>query len=692
MNAVQRNEAQAQAAYTSGDYSRAARLAESDELRGCALILVGALQDGLALLEGANTPRALYHRAFALWGSEDADTALTLFKQVTSDPVFGKAASLIAGLLDRGEIRILFQGRDDPSCPDYDIVGALRAIPYVDVVTIGYSPRSDIMINYSSTLDDVMAELPLDWEPDLFVSHLVEDNPPPLGIEEAPFPTIAHTQDYDRHVHHCYHYLQLFDAVIALGSADYDDVSKLSHLPTFVFPLLLGVDVKDTQEASVVKENDVFISGTLFTNTHGKSKSIFEIAQMPDEYRIKLKDGFIKATDYFRELSRAKLTFTHVNRWGALNGRAVEAISVGTCALYQSGGELAIFLSEEEGAVPYEADNYVDVLKRVVAEWDTRYAQAAQRGSKKVHELFDFKNCIRLYLNFLMHVVGMTDKAPQRAPDPIFSRIRYPSRSPWRISFHYSENNLLMQLQDKFRQAMSGCHEYGCMDAVGESFLYSAISVRRFNLPQQELVQALLNASLSVYQGLITTFPNRLAAWFNLGRICFELNELDTAKTVFESIHANPQLCYDPNDLLFWREFQDGLFDYDRMMEEMVNYRKAPDDQRLRTIETLIHESVVFYLANIDLAQGRVNDALTLLRDNVTDKTEFVPSWMLRSILNLHMSQGVEALSDLQMALGKKEYLIAKLDQSYFNMAKAAGLDVAKFEARLRRLNERMIA
>lgn len=685
-----RNEAQAQAAYDAGDYSKAARLAASAELRACALILVGALQDGLALLEGISTPRAIYHRAFALWGLNRSKEAEALFDQIASDTTQGKGARFISGLLKRGKIRVLFQGRDDPKCPDYDIVGALRMIPYVHILTIGYSPRADITINYSTTLAEVLAKLPKEWAPDLYVSHLVEDNPPPLGIEHASFPTIVHTQDYDRHVHHCYHYLQLFDAAIALGSADHDDISKLSHIATFVFPLLLGVDIKNAQPTHDVKENDVFISGTLLTNTHGKSKSIFEIAQLPDQYRIKLQDGFMEPEDYFRELSKAKLTYTHVNRWGALNGRAVEAISVGTCALYQSGGELGIFLSEDDGAVPYEADNYIEVLKEVVAQWDNRYAEAARKGSRKVHEIFNFNNCIHLYLKFLIHVTGKVGVSERQAVDPVFSRIRYPSRSPWRISFHFPDNALVMKLQDEFRQAMSSCEEYPCVDAVGESFLYSAITARRFTPPQPDFVQTLLNAALSIYQSLISRFPERLAAWFNLGRICFELNEFDTAKTVFEAIYANPHLRYDPSDLLFWREFQDGLFDYDRMMEEIVNYRKAPDEKHLRKVESLIHESAVFYLANIALVQGKANESLALLRANVNADTEFAASWMLRSILHLNSGSYGEALSDLQVALSKKEYLLAKLGESYFDMAKDAGLDVARYEARLQSLTARM--
>lgn len=675
---------QAEAAFAAGDYSLAARSAETEELRGCALVMVGGLEEGLRLLDDKSTPRAQYHRAFALWGLCEADQARELFSQAAVHPEQGQTAQFITDLLRRGEIRILFQGADAPDDPAHDIVRALRDIPYVDVVTIGYSPRADIMINYSTTLDDVMAEFPLEWEPDLFISHLVEDNPPPLGIEFAPFPTIAHSCDYRRDIHHSFHYLHLFDAVIALGSDAHADLSKISGVPTFVFPLLLH-GLANLQETGVsTKRHDILLAGTLLEDSHDKAQSAFEIAQMPDQYCVALRDGFLSPRVRLGELATAKVTMTY----GSLQD-AIEAIGVGTCALYPSGGELGLFLTEAEGAVPYEAGQHLDVLCRVLGDWEAHYAAAARRGMERVSEVFDFHRCTQRYLNFLVHVTGRVAGAPRNDVDPIFSRIRYPSRASWRIASQFPDTPLLIQLQDQFRHALSGCNEYGCVDAVGESFLYSAITVRQFNLTQPDLIQALMNASLSAYQHLITAYPDRLAAWFNLGRLCFELNELDTAKVVFEAIRANPQLHYEANDLVFWREFQDGLFDYERMADEMVAYRKSFDEHHLRVIESLVAESVVFYLANIALTQGRTSDALALLRDNVTENTDFVPSWMLRSILNLHAGRQSDAQADLQAALGRREYMLSKLDIPYFNLARDSGLDVDSYVKRWQRLSAR---
>lgn len=692
MTAILKNETLAEQAFSAGDYSKAARLAKSDELRGCALVLVGALEEGLALIAQMPSARARYHAAFAYWGLNRVQEALPGLRALVSDPQFGQAARRLSAFIEQPVIRILFQGREDPACPDYDIVGALREIPYVDLITVGYSPLADIIINYQSTLDEVLEGLPKGWTPDFFVSHLLEDNPPPIGIENAPFPVIGHAQDYDRHIHHCYHYLPLMDAMIALGSADYDDLSKLSRVPTFVFPLLLGVDIANTRASGAAKDIDIFLSGTPFTNTHGKSKAIFDITQMPDRYRIVVNQGFLTPDAYFEALSRAKTTFTYVNRWGALNGRAVEALSVGTCALVQEGGEISLFLSEDEGAVPFNEHNHIQVLERVIEQWDTRYAQAARRGSEKVHRLFDFKKCARLYFHFLVNCVAWLDKPVKRALDPVFSNIRYPSRSPWRIRFHFPELASLMNLQDRFRQSLSASMEYAHQDALGESFLYSYITLEKSNFEQVEVGQSLLHVATITYQGLTETYPDRLAAWFNLGRLCFELNELQSAKAVFEAIQANPQLRYDANDILFWREFQDGLFDYDRMMEEMVNYRKAPDPKHLRQIEKLIRESVVYYQSNILLAEGKTADALAWLTQNMTPETEFVPSWTLRAILNLHAGRASEALADLKVALGRKEYILPKIGAEFFEAARNQGLEVSYYEQRLKRLMSRLVA
>src|SRR5581483_5650555 len=116
----------------------------------------------------------------------------------------------------------------------------------------------------------------------------------------------------------------------------------------FVFPKLLGISLRQDRKTHVRRDTDVFVSGSLFNLTRSKSQYIFDVTQLPSRYRIEMVDGYMSTDDYYRGLGRAKATFTHVHRWGLINGRAIEAISQGTCALYQEGGELGIFLKEED--------------------------------------------------------------------------------------------------------------------------------------------------------------------------------------------------------------------------------------------------------------------------------------------------------------------------------------------------------
>lgn len=690
MNNPATHDGLAEEAFANGDFSRAARLAESEELRGCSLVLLGALEDGLRLLESSPTPRARYYSALAYWGLSEKERAMAVLATLSDDSAFASLAHRLGTFIERPTIRVLFQGREDPGCPDYDIVGALRAIPYVDLITIGYSPLSDVIIDYSTSLDEVLADLPMGWTPDFFVCHLLEDNPPPIGIEHAPFPTIGHSQDYDRHIQHCFHYLGLMDAMVALGSADHDDLSRLSHVPTYVFPLLLGVDIAAEKIIATEKTRDVFISGTPFSNTHSKAKCIYDITQLPEQYQIEVNLGFLEPDEYYRALSSAKTTFTYVNRWGALNGRAVEAISVGTCALVQEGTELSFFLSEDDGAVPYNETNYVEVLKRVIREWDSRYAAAAARGSKKVRGVFDFTKCTNLYLHFLVHCVLQVDKTPKPKLDPVLSRLRYPNHSPWRIRFHFPALSHLMDLQDRFRKSLSGSSDYIHQDALGESFLYTCLTLRKSDFAGSDMPRALLNVAMVVYKGLTESHPDRLAAWFNLGRICFELGEYETAQLIFEVMLTNPDMRYEITDLLFWREFQDGFFDYDRMMEEMVAVRKDGDAAHLGNIASFIRESAALYLATIHVQLGNLTEALRTLETQEHAAAGFVPASVLRAILRMRAGDVAGARDDLLSALARKPYLLAKMDRDVLRAARMRGLALSDVEHAKQVLDSRL--
>ena len=386
-----------------------------------------ALEESLPLLHWHGTPRARL-------GAGQANMARAALAEIAPGVGYGDAAAKLSGLINREKIRILVQGRDDLWCPDYNLVGALRKTPYAEVLSVGYAPRADVVIDYTSTLDDVLKQLPAGWMPDLYLNHLVDDNPPPYGIESAPFPTLFHSQDFDRQIQHAHGYLTLCDAMVALGSADHEELSALSGRPTFVYPLLLGIDIDRERNAKQARTKDLFISGSLFNNGLGKARCVFDISQLSDKLNIDLVDGFTSADEYYAQLGQAKATFTYVNRWGALNGRAVEAISVGTCALVQEGTELQLYVSPQQGAIPFNENNFLDVLQEVTRDWDTRYAAYGQAGVNRVKEVFAFPRCIHRYFNFLVTLACQVDVRRRNAP--AFALVQPPYEPKRRLSAH----------------------------------------------------------------------------------------------------------------------------------------------------------------------------------------------------------------------------------------------------------------
>ncbi len=673
----------AENAFRSGNYSQSYQLTSCPELAGCSLILLGDIERGYPNIKGSTRPRNRFCGAIALWHLGKKREAQNLLDGIVDDPEYGSAAQKLLKWVRQSKIRILLQARDDSKHPNYDHVGNFRSIQEADVITVGYASHSDIPIRPTTTLDEVLGKLPEGWIPDIFLSHMLEDHPPPIGIEHAPFPTLFHTQDYDRHFHHCYHLMKLFDAAIALGSCDHSDLAQLGCGQAFVFPLLLGVNASPKTSLSRKKILDFYISGKQFDNNEGKSKSIYKLLQLPENFNIYVHDGYVHEEFYYHFLRQAKCTFTYVNRWGLINGRALEALSMGCCVLYQEGGELGIFLGPDEGAIPYRDETLSENAMEVIQNWDSKYKMAAERGAHQVRKFFDIKKCTKRYLFNLVTFASLIEKKGKPITTP-FSNIRYPNRSPFRIQYScdWSRERLLSHHED-FRAHLTNSNSYEVLDAIGESFLYSHVSQK--HLPTQiitmtsglrtQLISLLsktksmsmfkifkvlktlwnlfkkavgafrratnklalgknqstlgalidsidwkyLFAAKNSYTRLVAEHPKRLAALFNLARIEFELKEYVSAKNLFLKIITCSSLRYRPNDLLFWREFHDSHFDYDALMRNLVSYRIHGQEKYIKQIEKIIWESSLFYLGTILAKKSNSLDDAAVLLENFMD-------------------------------------------------------------------------
>ena len=354
-----------------GDYSAAyLRCDSNDNLKGCSLILLGLFERGLSLLNSSADDRTKFCSAVAYWGLNKNAAALEILEHISPDSSYHRPSKTLKKLVGAPKLRVLLQARDDPSLPSSDAVGAAKNLSMADIVTIGHSSRSDIKINLQSTIGDVIAELPAGWDPDFYLCDMVEDHPPPLGLPSAPFPTFYSTQDFDRHYHHCHGALSEFDAGIAFGSVFHKELEQLTNGPTFVCPLLMGVDTQDTPVDLVPKEFDMFVSGNLFNHSKQKTKYLWELSQLSEKYNFKYLNTHTSVEKYKEYLRKSKYTFTYVQNWGITNSRAFEAIIEGCGAFFQEGSELGIFLSDCVEAVSYREDNLISVVGEALKKSD----------------------------------------------------------------------------------------------------------------------------------------------------------------------------------------------------------------------------------------------------------------------------------------------------------------------------------
>ena len=627
-------------AFSAGDYVTAARHAQDNELRGAALVLLGAFDEGLPLIENATSARGFFAAAVALWAGGNAAAARANLQRIIGDSEFGLAAQRLDRIVTAGKVKILIHGRDDPTYPSQDVVGGLRRSPIAEIVSIGFGSRADIPFGPEDSLEDISVGLPEGWLPDLFLASWLEDHPPPRGIHAAPYPTFYSAIDFDRHLHHCQPWFGQFDAAIATSGVDHEALAGATHGQAFTCPFPYGMEKFAEPEANTERPVDLVVSGTLFNHSDAKSACMFDISQLPERFEVEMYDRLDRAA-YLASLRRSKFTVAHLHRPGVLSSRAFEALSQGCCVLYQEESDLGLFFGPEDGAIPYGQGNFVAKACEAIEAHPEQFARAAVNGAAKARRLFELDSCMTRYAAVLAAYAALCGTRRRPPPNPS-GEIWRPNRSPQRILYQFDTDAAkVFEFHDRFQRSLPPSNDYVVRDAMGEAYLYrhlferqlgqmtleeyraradssgSPLVARQADAFEQELADrppgGALRQSKEIYEALSTEYPDRLAAIFNLGRVAIEGRWTDTAETAFCRILDRPELRYEATDLLFWREFHDGFFDYDRFMQAILGCLAQDKTSALMQIAGMIRESAAFYLLRHYAETGRHHDQQVLI-------------------------------------------------------------------------------
>lgn len=378
----------ARAAMAEGDYSYALRKTTDAALKV-------QLQELLAV-----QPRA------SEWSPALLPSGYGIFKQSVDIP------------RDR-KIRVLVQMRDLPIEHSRAHFRNIKLSEKFDVKNVGFYADADIRLRAGMTLDEVQRKLG-GWKPDFFYCHQVEYQCLPIGIDQAPYPVLGHVGDADLHWLNSREALGLFDLLTVVGSYDFWQLRSLTQTPVAVYPKIYGCTSAVLQHVpSRGRQFDWSFTGEA-TDPYRFDTQCFlkELSTVGEKIMI-LNGTSLAESDYFRLLRDTKLTPTYVRRWGAFSTRGLEAMFCGSAVLYQEGTEFGFYFSEQEGAIPYRPDNFVQVAEEALEHWP-EVEKRANRGRQKAESEFLLHNVLEQYfefLSFLAFGVDMERARSRRASD-----------------------------------------------------------------------------------------------------------------------------------------------------------------------------------------------------------------------------------------------------------------------------------
>jgi len=379
--------------FARGDYATVARTGGKHEWQTyAALGLIGKMREAVEGLARFDNPEAAFYSAVAHWIGGEDETAARLLEPIDT----AHARNLLA-LLRKSQINVLAQWAwTRLGCTD--LISGIGSDPRFKVANISFHPDDLANKPYGNIHDYYASSEP----PDFYTCTMVEWHLVPPNLQELSCPIFGQTGDYDLHIQTVHPWLGLFDALLVTDPSEWQDVTRLVSAPVYTFPKSFGVPYNMAPLRQNEREIDVYLSGTVLHPYHlDKAHLIHQLLEIPG-LRLKIINGFSMQSDYFDELSRAKICITFVRHPTALPTRGLEALAMGCALIVQEDNVLTLFAGPERGVLTYQlGNNDLSAAVRTILEHWPDFARRAEAGARYVREEFSLPRVASQYLRFL---------------------------------------------------------------------------------------------------------------------------------------------------------------------------------------------------------------------------------------------------------------------------------------------------
>jgi len=207
---------------------------------------------------------------------------------------------------------------------------------------------------------EILANLPLNWKPDLLIFWRPEYEYLPLNIEKVNFPIVAVVGDWYLGLDHVLLSRHLFDHIFTdfqgleiLQNNGYDQCSY--------FPMW-GYDPTLHKFSEKEKKIDISFVGKLNHETHHeRSKWLYRLTQLSEKYRVAIISGVFRE-DYVEILNQSKITFNYAIKH-ELNMRSYEALACKSLLFNESENlESRALLEDKKDCIYYDEDNFEELI------------------------------------------------------------------------------------------------------------------------------------------------------------------------------------------------------------------------------------------------------------------------------------------------------------------------------------------
>jgi tetratricopeptide (TPR) repeat protein len=459
------------------------------------------------------------------------------------------------------------------------------------------------------TWNELRAQCPLGWEPDVYIHWSLEYNALPEGLENAPCLTVGIVGDWNlggqaiRNIGH------VFDVLIA----DRNGCAFLRHLGftnVHYAPLWAYTPELHRRLPGVRRDVDVMMIGN-FNHAIQRERAhwLAHVARLSRKHRVVLTCG-VFGEDYVQAVNRAKIVFNRSIR-GEINMRAYEAAACGALLFYEEENtEIREMFTDREHCVLYNDANLEELLAYYLApKHAAERERIAEAGRWRVHE-HTYARHFSLLLDVVEPLLAVHDPASRGrryfgfAP-PLTPQIRLASQ--WLCS---SDRTIYPRL-DALLTRLQSDKSANAAEQAELANLHAALLGEWAYLTQAPSEQTTrLSAALSWAQRALQLEPDYLGARCNLGFLYFAAGQAEeaekTLRDVAERLASPTVVASQLRGVYFPRRFDYFDVEIERIWGEATPGTSAWCAQMQSLLAWCIHAN----LTSTALTRGDVQTAL----------------------------------------------------------------------------------